>query len=89
MCAKLTIWAINWNDAVQRGIRSLDDIGLFGVKTTIPYYLEILKNQNFVDAEFNTSFVETHPELTDYEDQLPPNIIAAAIGAAIAAHEGL
>jgi len=89
MCAKLTIWAINWNDAVQRGIRSLDDIGLFGVKTTIPYYLEILKNQNFVDAEFNTSFVETHPELTDYEDQLPPNIIAAAIGAAIATHEGL
>ena len=89
MCAKLTIWAINWNDAVQRGIRSLDDIGLFGVKTTIPYYLEILKNQNFVDAEFNTSFVETHPELTDYEDQLPPNIIAAAIGAAIAVHEGL
>jgi len=89
MCAKLTVWAINWNDAVQRGIRSLDDIGLFGVKTTIPYYLEILKNQNFADAEFNTSFVETHPELTDYEDQLPPNIIAAAIGAAIAAHEGL
>ena len=89
MCAKLTIWAINWNDAVQRGIRSLDDIGLFGVKTTIPYYLEILKNNSFVDAEFNTSFVEMHPELTDYEDQLPPNIIAAAIGAAIAAHEGL
>ena len=89
MCAKLTIWAINWNDAVQRGIRSLDDIGLFGVKTTIPYYLEILKNNSFVDAEFNTSFVEMHPELTDYEDQLPPNIVAAAIGAAIAAHEGL
>jgi pyruvate carboxylase subunit A len=89
MCAKLTIWAINWNDAVQRGMRSLDDIGLFGVKTTIPYYLEILKNQNFIDAKFNTSFVETHPELTDYEDQLPPNIIAAAIGAAIAANEGL
>ena len=89
MCAKLTIWAIDWNSAVQRGIRALNDIGLFGVKTTIPYYLEILKNQDFVDAEFNTSFVDTHPELTDYEDQLPPNIIAAAIGAAIAAHEGL
>ena len=89
MCAKLTIWAISWNDAVQRGVRALDDIGLFGVKTTIPYYVEILKNQNFVDANFNTSFVESHPELTDYEDQLPPTIIAAAIGAAIAAHEGL
>ena len=30
-----------------------------------------------------------HPELTDYEDELPPEVIAAAIGAAIAAHEGI
>ena len=32
MCAKLTIWALNWEDAVQRGLRALDDIGVFGVK---------------------------------------------------------
>ena len=89
MCAKLTIWALNWNDAINRGQRALGDIGVFGVKTTIPYYLEILKNQEFIEAKFNTSFVDTHPELTDYEDDLPPATIAAAIGAAIAAHEGI
>ena len=89
MCAKLTIWALNWEDAVQRGLRALDDIGVFGVKTTIPYYQEILKHRDFINAKFNTSFVENHPELTDYEDELPPDIIAAAIGAAIAAHEGI
>jgi len=89
MCAKLTIWALNWEDAVQRGLRALDDIGVFGVKTTIPYYQEILKHEDFVQGDFNTSFVEIHPELTDYEDELPPDIIAAAIGAAIAAHEGI
>ena len=42
-----------------------------------------------MNAEFNTSFVDTHQELTDYEDELPPEVIAAAIGAAIAAHEGI
>jgi len=89
MCAKLTIWALNWEDAVQRGLRALDDIGVFGVKTTIPYYQEILKHEDFIQGDFNTSFVEMHPELTDYEDELPPDIIAAAIGAAIAAHEGI
>jgi pyruvate carboxylase subunit A len=89
MCAKLTIWALNWHDAVSRGKRSLGDIVMFGVKTTIPYYLEILKNQNFIDAEFNTSFVDSHPELIDYDDELPPDVIAAAIGAAIAAHKGI
>ena len=89
MCAKLTIWAMTWSDTIHRGRRALGDIGLFGIKTTIPYYLEILKNQNFIDADFNTSFVDMHPELTDYEDELPPEVIAAAIGAAIAAHEGI
>lgn len=89
MCAKLTIWALNWHDAVSRGKRSLGDIVMFGVKTTIPYYLEILKNKNFIDAEFNTSFVDLHPELIDYDDELPPDVIAAAIGAAIAAHKGI
>ena len=89
MCAKLTIWAMTWSDTIHRGRRALGDIGLFGIKTTIPYYLEILKNKNFIDADFNTSFVDMHPELTDYEDELPPEIIAAAIGAAIAAHEGI
>ena len=89
MCAKLTIWAMTWSDTIHRGRRALGDIGLFGIKTTIPYYLEILKNQNFINADFNTSFVDIHPELTDYEDELPPEVIAAAIGAAIAAHEGI
>ena len=89
MCAKLTIWALNWHDAVSRGKRSLGDIVMFGVKTTIPYYLEILKNKNFIDAEFNTSFVDLHPELIDYDDELPPDVIAAAIGAAIAVHKGI
>jgi pyruvate carboxylase subunit A len=89
MCAKLTVWALNWDDAIQRGSRSLDDIGLFGVKTTIPYYKEILKNELFIDANFNTSFVESHPELVDYEEEMSPDIIAAAIASAIAAHEGI
>jgi pyruvate carboxylase subunit A len=89
MLAKLTIWSMTWSEAIHRGRRALGDIGLFGIKTTIPYYLEILKNKNFIDADFNTSFVDIHPELADYEDELPPEVIAAAIGAAIAAHEGI
>jgi len=89
MCAKLTIWALSWEDSINRSKRALGDIVMFGVKTTIPYYLEILKNQSFIDAKFNTSFVDSHQELIDYEDELPPAIIAAAIGAAIGAHEGI
>jgi pyruvate carboxylase subunit A len=89
MCAKLTVWNLSWESVVARGIRALNDMTVYGVKTTIPYYLEILRNEDFRTGRFNTSFVEGHPELINYADRKPPEIVAAAISAAIAAHEGL
>jgi pyruvate carboxylase subunit A len=89
MCAKLTVWALDWEGVVERGRRALGDMVVYGVKTTIPYYQEIMKHPDFKAANFNTSFVETHPELTNYATELPPELIAAAISAAIAAHEGI
>ena len=89
MCAKLTVWALSWENVIQRGKRALNDIVVFGVKTTIPYYLEIMNNKEFKEANFNTSFVDDHPELINYQSQFPPELMAAAISAAIAAHEGI
>ena len=89
MCAKLTVWNLSWESVIQRGRRALNDMTVFGVKTTIPYYLEILKNDEFRSGRFNTSFVESHPELINYDVGQPPEMLAAAIAAAIAAHNGL
>ncbi|MEQ1669096.1 MAG: acetyl-CoA carboxylase biotin carboxylase subunit, partial [Sulfuriferula sp.] len=89
MCAKLTVWNLTWESAIARGRRALNDMVVFGVKTTIPYYLAILGNEEFKSGEFNTSFVDTHPELINYDAGHPPEMLAAAIAAAIAAHNGL
>ncbi|MFM9913504.1 MAG: acetyl-CoA carboxylase biotin carboxylase subunit [Methylophilaceae bacterium] len=89
MCAKLTVWALDWPSVVERGRRALDDMVVYGVKTTIPYYQEIMKHPDFKAANFDTSFVEMHPDLTEYTTKLPPELFAAAISAAIAAHEGI
>jgi len=89
MCAKLTVWALDWESVVERGRRALDDMVVYGVKTTIPYYQEIMKHPDFRGANFNTSFVESHPELVNYKTEFPPELIAAVISAAIAAHEGI
>ena len=89
MCAKLTVWALNWESVIERGRRALNDMVVYGVKTTIPYYQEILKHPDFRSGEFDTSFVESHPELINYATEFPPELIAAAISAAIAAHEGI
>ncbi len=89
MCAKLTVWSLTWAGVIERGRRALNDMTVFGVKTTIPYYLEILGNNTFRSGHFDTSFVESHPELINYATGKPPEILAAAIAAAISAHNGL
>lgn len=61
---------------------------VFGIKTTIPYYHEILDSEDFKSSEFNTSFVESHPELTHYSLKRAPEELATAIAAAIAVHSG-
>ena len=89
MCAKLTIWALTWEKALARAERALRDMGVAGVKTTIPYHLQIIGTPEFRAARFDTGFVEQHPGLVNYSARRPPGHLATAIAAAIAAHYGL
>ena len=89
LCAKVTVWALDWEELLERASRALNDVGVYGVKTTIPYCLEILKSPEFRAGRFDTSFVENHSELIEYSVRRHPRELAAAIGAAIAAHRGM
>jgi pyruvate carboxylase subunit A len=89
MLAKVVVWALTWEDAVSRGDRALRDMGLHGIKTTIPYYLEILHHPEFRSGKFNTGFVEAHPELVEYSQKLSREDLALVLAAATVAHTGL
>jgi pyruvate carboxylase subunit A len=89
MIAKLIVWALTWEDAVSRGERALEDMVVHGIRTTKPYYLEILRHPEFRAGRFTTSFVNDHPELTEYTDKRRKEEFAAALAVAIAAHAGL
>ncbi|WP_019624463.1 acetyl-CoA carboxylase biotin carboxylase subunit [Thioalkalivibrio thiocyanoxidans] len=89
MCAKLICWALEWDDLLTRSNRALRDMGVFGVKTTIPYHLAIVNHPDFRRADFNTGFIADHPELTELPAKRSDRQLAVAIAAAIAAHHGL
>ncbi|WP_165856174.1 acetyl-CoA carboxylase biotin carboxylase subunit [Marinobacter sp. JSM 1782161] len=89
MCAKLIVSAMDWEELLDRSQRALKDMGIYGIKTTIPYYLEILNHPEFRAASFNTGFVEAHPELINYSIKKRPESLAAAVAAAIAAQAGI
>lgn len=89
MCLKLIVWGLTWEETLNRGARALNDMRVQGVRTTAAYYQQILKHPDFRAGHFDTSFVEQHPELTQYSDKSRPEEVALAVAAAIAAHAGL
>jgi pyruvate carboxylase subunit A len=89
MCAKLTVWGPTWEHTVTRSQRALKEYDIRGVKTTLAYYRQIAASEMFLNGQFDTGFMDRHPELLDYKPFEAREDIAAAVAVAIAAHAGL
>ncbi|MCC6543476.1 MAG: acetyl-CoA carboxylase biotin carboxylase subunit [Nitrospirae bacterium] len=86
MLAKLTVWGRNWDEAVDRTIRSLDEFVIRGVKTTIPFYRMIMRDDKFRKGDFDTHYIDNNIDSLVYEDENDRLDLVYAIATAIAAH---
>lgn len=86
MLVKLTVYGFTWREAVDRLRRTLDSFAIAGVKTTIPYYKQIVADPDFIEQRFDTSYIETHPRLLDYQEEVPALEKLASLVAEINAH---
>ncbi|MEM5789097.1 MAG: acetyl-CoA carboxylase biotin carboxylase subunit [Syntrophobacteraceae bacterium] len=86
MLVKLTVYGFTWKEAVDRLHRALNSFFIAGVKTTIPYYKQIASDPDFINQKFDTSYIETHPQLLDYQEEIPPTNKLANLVAEINAH---
>ncbi len=68
LLVKLTVFGWSWNETVDRLKRCLTNFVITGPKTTIPFYLNLLNDPDFQSGDFDTSFLETHEYLLDYEE---------------------
>ena len=89
MCAKLTVSGPDWQQTVMRAQRALEEYDIRGTRTTIPFYRSIAASEVFMKGEFDTGFMDNHPELLNYKPNVIREDIAAAVAVAIAAHLGL
>jgi len=69
LLVKLTVHGYSWNETVDRLRRCLKNFVIVGPKTTIPFYLELVNDPDFQKGDFDTSYLETHAHLLDYEEQ--------------------
>ncbi len=45
-------------DTIRRLRRALEEIYIDGIKTTVPFHLLVLKDEDFIEGRFSTSFVD-------------------------------
>jgi acetyl-CoA carboxylase biotin carboxylase subunit len=57
MIAKLIVWGETRKEAVARMKRALREFIVEGVKTTIPFHLQIMQNKDFLSGAYTTSFI--------------------------------
>ncbi len=58
MIAKLICWGETREEARIRMLRAISEYVILGVKTTIPFHKQILRNRAFIKNTYSTKFVE-------------------------------
>ncbi len=59
MIAKLIAVAQTREEAIDTMERALSEYVIEGIKTTIPFHLQLMKDEKFRSGDFNTKFIET------------------------------
>ena len=58
LIAKLIVWGKDRNHAIARGRRALEEFIIEGIKTTIPFHLQVLEDPRFISGNFDTGFLD-------------------------------
>lgn len=57
LLSKLVTWGRTREEAIQRMLRALSEYQIHGIKTTIPYFKNIITHPKFLRGEYNTHFI--------------------------------
>ena len=69
MIAKLIVHGLTREDAINKMMAALDEFVIEGINTIIPYHQQILKDSNFKNGDFDTSFIENFEYIKDYNNE--------------------
>jgi acetyl-CoA carboxylase biotin carboxylase subunit len=86
LIAKLVAWAASRDEAIARMTRALREYQVLGIRTTIPFFLWLMKQPEYREGRYDTTYLDrllaerkgsSFSELSDSESDLA--IIAAAV----------
>ncbi|MEW6552481.1 MAG: acetyl/propionyl/methylcrotonyl-CoA carboxylase subunit alpha [Arcobacteraceae bacterium] len=69
MIGKLIVWALDWEGAVKKANRALDEFYIEGFPTNISLHREIVKDRDFQNGFFNTSYLDKKMDVFNLNGQ--------------------
>jgi acetyl-CoA carboxylase, biotin carboxylase subunit len=83
MIAKLAVWGRTRDEAIDRLRRALDEYEVSGITTTLPFFREIVRDQEFISARLDTGFIARFNERRVEPEQSQEDVDLAVIAAAL------
>ena len=84
MIAKLAVWGRTRDEAIDRLRRALDEYDVSGITTTLPFFREVVRDEEFISGKLDTGFIARFND-RKRSDETTPVVEAdlAAIAAAL------
>lgn len=62
MISKLAAWGRNREEAIDRLRRALDEYAVGGIRTTLPFFREVVRDREFIAGHLDTGFIDRFNE---------------------------
>ncbi|MBI5013990.1 MAG: acetyl-CoA carboxylase biotin carboxylase subunit [Deltaproteobacteria bacterium] len=72
LISKLCVWGRNWDEALRRLSRALEEYVIRGIQTTVPFYQKLIRDPDFRTGRFTTYFMEEKIDSFQYPDPVEP-----------------
>lgn len=69
LLVKVSTWALTFEQAARKMLRNLREFRVRGIKTNIPFLENVVKHEKFLSGEYDTSFIDSSPELFVFPKQ--------------------
>ena len=92
MISKLAVWGRTRAEAIDRMRRALDEYAVGGIKTTLPFFRELIRDEEFMSGRLDTGFIarfnerRERPQASGQQQDIA--IIAAALAYTRAQRDG-
>lgn len=60
MLGKLIVWGENRSAAIGRMKSALQELTLGGLRTNIPFFVQVMRHESFLSGDYDTGFIERH-----------------------------